>query len=141
MNDPNLAREYAPQAKATCEALTLIGLDVITQQALFHLLAGILYLGQIQFHTESKNDDLTVASQYLGLENADDLVTVCCHRTVKARNESYTVPLSEEEALGNRDALAKELYARAFAWMLDRVNQVISLSSRVSDVIYIAIYR
>ncbi|CAK4140062.1 unnamed protein product [Aphanomyces euteiches] len=120
---------------ATRSALTTIGVAEEDQLALLDALAGILHVGQIQF--ESKTEDSSAPIQtsdawnatceLLGFqEDPTVLATSLCNRTVKARLEVYVVPLSVEQAQTNRDALAKELYARLFRYLVQRVNDSIS---------------
>ncbi|KAE9048196.1 Unconventional myosin-Va [Phytophthora rubi] len=140
--------------QVTRDALTTIGLSDKEQNELFSALCGILRLGQLDFvPLESNKDD---ASQAVAAASASDSVTAeqieqqkieieqcakllgvevaalskqLCSRTVKARQEVYCVPLSALHAGNNRDALAKEIYARVFGYLVRRVNHSISNSA------------
>ncbi|CAI5701485.1 unnamed protein product [Peronospora effusa] len=145
--------------QVTRDALTTIGLSVKEQNELFSALCGILHLGQLDFvPLESNKDDAsqavaslkasslsgTVANEQieqqkkeieqcaklLGVEVAA-LSKQLCSRTVKARQEVYCVPLSAHQAGNNRDALAKEIYARVFGYLVRRVNHSISNSAAI----------
>ncbi|RLN74255.1 hypothetical protein BBJ28_00009013 [Nothophytophthora sp. Chile5] len=147
--------------QVTRDALTTIGLSDKEQDELFSALCGILRLGQLDFvPLESNKDDASqpVASlssaaalgaitaaqieqqkkeieqcaKLLGVEVAA-LSKQLCSRTVKARQEVYCVPLSALHAGNNRDALAKEVYARAFGYLVRRVNHSISNSADLSS--------
>ncbi|EGZ16609.1 hypothetical protein PHYSODRAFT_345966 [Phytophthora sojae] len=140
--------------QVTRDALTTIGLSDKEQNELFSALCGILRLGQLDFvPLESNKDD---ASQAVAAASASDSVSAeqidqqkieieqcakllgvevaalskqLCSRTVKARQEVYCVPLSALHAGNNRDALAKEIYARVFGYLVRRVNHSISNSA------------
>ncbi|RLN68282.1 hypothetical protein BBJ29_000830 [Phytophthora kernoviae] len=141
--------------QVTRDALTTIGLSEKEQKELFSSLCGILRLGQLDFvPLESNKDDASQAvaslstasgaiteaqieqqqkeieqcAKLLGVEVAA-LSKQLCSRTVKARHEVYCVPLSALHAGNNRDALAKEIYARVFGYLVSRVNYSISNSA------------
>uniref|UniRef100_K3X800 Myosin motor domain-containing protein n=1 Tax=Globisporangium ultimum (strain ATCC 200006 / CBS 805.95 / DAOM BR144) TaxID=431595 RepID=K3X800_GLOUD len=143
--------------QVTRDALTTIGLSDTEQDDLFHALCGILRLGQLDFvPLESNKNDASQpmaslnpsafadnASYQSEIENQKREIEQCakllgvevaalsqqlCSRSVKARQEVYCVPLSNLQASNNRDALAKEVYARVFAYLVRRVNYSISES-------------
>ncbi|KAG7397110.1 hypothetical protein PHYBOEH_001261 [Phytophthora boehmeriae] len=144
--------------QVTRDALTTIGLSEKEQNELFSALCGILRLGQLDFvPLESNKDDASQAvaslsaasgaiteaqichqkkeiercAKLLGVEVAA-LSKQLCSRTVKARQEVYCVPLSALHAGNNRDALAKDIYARVFGYLVSRVNYSISNSANRS---------
>ncbi|KAI9913229.1 hypothetical protein PsorP6_005924 [Peronosclerospora sorghi] len=140
--------------QVTRDALSTIGLSEKEQNDLFSALCGILRLGQLDFiPLESNKDDASQAIASLNasspygnvttkqieqqkkeIEKCAKLIGVevttlskqLCSRTVKARQEVYCVPLSAHQAGNNRDALAKEIYARVFGYLVRRVNHSIS---------------
>uniref|UniRef100_A0AAV1VD06 Myosin motor domain-containing protein n=1 Tax=Peronospora matthiolae TaxID=2874970 RepID=A0AAV1VD06_9STRA len=143
--------------QVTRDALTTIGVSDKEQTELFRALCGILRLGQLDFvPLDSNKDDASqavafvassatitdeqIALQKIEMEQCAQLLGVemaalgaqLCSRTVKARQEVYCVPLSAHQAGNNRDALAKEIYARVFGYLVRRVNHSISNSTAVT---------
>ena len=113
----------------TKSALELIGLK---SEGLVHILAGILHLGQLEFEDQGEEssvvtsrDELESIEKLLGLPE-DALEHACCNRTVKARSEEYTVTLSREDAMENRDALSKTIYSKLFDWLVRQINEAMS---------------
>ncbi|TMW58494.1 hypothetical protein Poli38472_010053 [Pythium oligandrum] len=140
--------------QVTCDALTTVGVTVEEQEHLFKALCGVLRLGELDFVQldsadssqplasvdpaspgadaqviEEQRRQIEACAKLLGVEVAT-LGKTMCSRTVRARQEVYSVPLSEVQAGNNRDALAKEIYARLFAYLVRRVNKSISGSVR-----------
>ena len=67
----------------------------------------------------------TKASQALGV-NTEAPGKALTERTVKARNETFKVPLTQQQARDARDALAKEIYVRTFDYIVSKINTATS---------------
>ena len=66
------------------------------------------------------------AAALLGL-SSDELLKITTSRTLSSGRKSlYSVPLSVLQAGQSRDAIAKAVYARAFGWLVARVNESLS---------------
>lgn len=60
----------------------------------------------------------------LGIEEAQ-VTRWLCHRKLVTAGETYLKPLSRQQALDSRDALAKHMYRQVFRWMASRVNRAL----------------
>ncbi|KFZ57982.1 Unconventional myosin-Vb, partial [Podiceps cristatus] len=60
----------------------------------------------------------------LGVE-ASQVTRWLCHRKLVTAGETYLKPLSRQQALDSRDALAKHMYGQVFRWMVSRVNRAL----------------
>uniref|UniRef100_U3J246 Myosin motor domain-containing protein n=1 Tax=Anas platyrhynchos platyrhynchos TaxID=8840 RepID=U3J246_ANAPP len=60
----------------------------------------------------------------LGIEEAQ-VTRWLCHRKLVTAGETYLKPLSRQQALDSRDALAKHMYGQVFRWMASRVNRAL----------------
>ena len=117
-----------------CEAC---GLDAELREQILRVLAGLLHLGSVQFRERSDGEEgcellgtsdsqaCDSAAKLLGMQ-ADELLKITTSRTLSVRTTSYSVPLSVTQAGQSRDAIAKMVYARAFTWLVTKINSSLS---------------
>ncbi|XP_074020109.1 unconventional myosin-Vb-like [Numenius arquata] len=119
---------------STRHAFLLLGVPEADQLELFSILAAILHLGNIVIRGKDRHGDgcsveptdeaLGLFCTLLGVE-ATQVTRWLCHRKLVTAGETYLKPLSRQQALDSRDALAKHMYGQVFRWMVSRVNRAL----------------
>ncbi|RQM28181.1 hypothetical protein B5M09_002631 [Aphanomyces astaci] len=125
--------EYLQETK---DAMDTIGIDYREQQGIFEVVSAILNLGELAFKAESSDtssvlslDRLHVIANLLQTDGAA-LERILTNRTMAARGETFTIPLSADQAADLRDAFAKGVYSQLFDWLVARVNNAICSATR-----------
>ncbi|KAM9265441.1 unconventional myosin-Vb-like [Morus bassanus] len=124
----------AADLDSTRHAFSLLGVPEANQLELFSILAAILHLGNIVVRGRDRRGDgcfVEPADEALGLfcsllgVEASQVTRWLCHRKLVTAGETYLKPLSRQQALDSRDALAKHMYGQVFRWMVSRVNRAL----------------
>ncbi|OEU18518.1 P-loop containing nucleoside triphosphate hydrolase protein [Fragilariopsis cylindrus CCMP1102] len=130
----------------TLQALELIGVRGEILQMLLRAICVVLQLGNIEFvpaQLESSEnhdasdissiDELEELSELMGMSDIDDdskisiaLRKALTVRSIEARGEVFAVPLTPVKAKESTDAFAKEIYAKAFLWLVRTINDATS---------------
>ncbi|XP_010723121.2 unconventional myosin-Vb-like [Meleagris gallopavo] len=124
----------ASDLDSTRHAFSLLGVPEAEQLELFAILAAILHLGNITIRGRDRHGDgcfvepnseaLGLFCALLGIEEVQ-VTRWLCHRKLVTAGETYMKPLSRQQALDCRDALAKHMYGQLFRWMTSRVNRAL----------------
>jgi len=107
-----------------------IGVSDDQLMTLMQSIIMVMQLGNLTFKCDPSDED---RSQIAGQKEFSDLCDLMCipeasfeaaltERTMKTRNETYKVPLNPEKARSASESFAKEIYGRAFLWLVRAIN-------------------
>ncbi|XP_068447209.1 unconventional myosin-Va [Clinocottus analis] len=118
----------------TRNAFTILGVQPDQQMELFRILSAVLYLGNVHIQASGRNSDrsyidaddrpLAVFSKLLGVEGPQ-MAHWLCHRRLAVGGELLVKPVSGQQAVEARDALAKHIYGQLFTWTVQRLNSAL----------------
>ncbi|KAL3939310.1 MAG: hypothetical protein SGBAC_005952 [Bacillariaceae sp.] len=120
----------AQHYKNTVDVLKSIGVDGDKLNTLMRAICIVLQLGNLSFMKDPADDDRSVVkdkaefgslAKLMGVTE-QDLIDCLTERTMKTRNESYKVPLNADVARDTADAFGKEIYSKAFLWLVRAIN-------------------
>ena len=114
----------------TVRVLEEIGIAGDSLMTLMQAIIMVMQLGNLTFKSDPSDDD---RSQVSSQKEFSDLCELMCiseatfeaaltERTMKTRNETYKVPLNPEKAREATESFAKEIYGRAFLWLVRCIN-------------------
>jgi len=122
-------------------AISSIGVSSDEFERMLELLAGVLYLGNIDFNASKQDetkfkdgDPLERCSKLLGLSNPSDLKALLSERKITAHREVAKVQLNTKQATATRDALAKAIYCGLFDWVCAKVDKLVKGEDPVPEV-------
>ena len=110
----------------TVEVLESIGVKGDKLDTLFRAIIMVLQLGNLTFEKDPSDDaksrpkdNQTFAdcASLMGV-SVEDLSLSMTERTMKTRNETYKVPLNADVAKESAESFSKEIYAKAFLWLV-----------------------
>eukprot|EP00531_Pseudo-nitzschia_arenysensis_P017173 CAMPEP_0116143030 /NCGR_PEP_ID=MMETSP0329-20121206/15231_1 /TAXON_ID=697910 /ORGANISM="Pseudo-nitzschia arenysensis, Strain B593" /LENGTH=1142 /DNA_ID=CAMNT_0003638319 /DNA_START=57 /DNA_END=3485 /DNA_ORIENTATION=- len=114
----------------TVRVLEEVGVEGDSLMTLMQAIIIVLQLGNLTFKADPSDDD---RSQISSNKEFADLCELMCipeasleaaltERTMKTRNETYKVPLTSDKAREATESFAKEIYGRAFLWLVRCIN-------------------
>ena len=113
-----------------CNCLDAVGFTKFEIVDIFRVLELVLHFGNVSFFGEDqavvKNPaQIQVLSELLGIDSTLIIQALTVSMNT-ARNETITIPYNSRKACDVRDATAKALYERVFAWIVHKINDSLS---------------
>ncbi|XP_033341895.2 unconventional myosin-Ie [Megalopta genalis] len=133
----------------TLKGLSVMGLSDSEVNDIFAIVAGILHLGNIQFmekenYSQVADKQLLEFPAYLFQISTEQLAHKLTSREFESKwggqAESVDVTLNVEQALYTRDALAKDIYARLFDYLVKKINAAMETTSDGFEIGILDIY-
>lgn len=114
----------------TVRVLEEIGIDGEKLMTLMQAIIMVMQLGNLTYKADPSDDDRSVIASKKEFSDLCELMCVpeasfeaaVTERTMKTRNETYKVPLNPEKAREATESFAKEIYGRAFLWLVRAIN-------------------
>lgn len=113
-------------------AMNTMGITPDEQAVIFQIVAGILHIGNVQFAEDDRGNayitdetELNIAAGLWAVSPEDLKYSMLFRHMVSgvgSRQETFESPLNLTQAVGTRDALARDIYDRLFTYLVGKVN-------------------
>lgn len=127
--------------KATNSAFRTLGFSASEIDTIWNIVAAILHLGNVTFKSQEEATqpaDISVINRAAAMLNVTsaELSKALSGRVIAARGEVMQKTHTLPEAEYGRDALAKAVYDRMFAWIVGKINAALNVQGETGKKSY-----
>uniref|UniRef100_A0A3B3D373 Methyl-CpG binding domain protein 3b n=1 Tax=Oryzias melastigma TaxID=30732 RepID=A0A3B3D373_ORYME len=91
------------------------------QMEIFRILSGVLHLGNVRVQSSGRSSDRS----FIEVTKVLPPPAVCTSAILRCSARMLVKPVSAQQALEARDALAKHVYGQLFGWTVQRLNSAL----------------
>lgn len=127
----------AEEMRLTDEAFDILNFSQQEKVDLFKCTGAIMHFGNSQWKQRPREEqaetdgteDVEKVSHLLGLQSAD-LIKGLLKPRIKVGNEYVNKGQNKDQVVNSIAALSKSIYARAFNWLVERVNTTLDVKTK-----------
>ncbi|NWW77201.1 MYO15 protein, partial [Climacteris rufus] len=142
-------KDDAEDFRRLLNTMEVLNFSMDEQNSIFRILSSVLHLGNVYFEKyETDCQEVAMVVSATEIRTVAELLQVSPEGLQKAitfkvtetQREKIFTPLTVENAVDARDAIAKTLYSLLFGWLTDRINKLVYPRQEALSIAILDIY-